>query len=385
MDEKILQLRVGLFVVLAMMILIFLIYINSDVLKGQYTLYLKTFSAPGVSTNTPIRKNGVLIGRVQDVISGEEDVTVVLNIYDEVKVYSNEVASIGMDSFLGDAVVEILPLPAAERGDPLKPDQELTRVSVKRNPLEVLDVALNLENKIWDTLDAIEQGGQAVTNFSLKLDTMMGEKGGDLQEAVRQFTLTNQRVQAASESLEAFFGELNGYVGDDQVKADVKKTISQLPAITNSIVTTMDATKQTITKVGNNASQRLSELQPLTVQLGEQGPAIVADINKKIQNLDGLFAGLEDAAQTLKKLQTSQGTVGKLLNDPALYNEALKTVENVRVISTRIEPLVNDLRTFADAIARDPGQLGVRGAISNKGQAPKTGYKGIITTDECRQ
>ena len=90
----------------------------------------------------------------------------------------------------------------------------------------------------------------------------------------------------------AMWLELNGYVGDDQVKADVKKTISQLPAITNSIVTAMDATKQTITKVGNNASQRLSELQPLTVQLGEQGPAIVADINKKIQNLDGLFAGL---------------------------------------------------------------------------------------------
>lgn len=385
MDEKILQLRVGLFVLLAVMILVFLIYINSDVLKGQYTLYLKTFSAPGVSTNTPIRKNGVLIGRVQDVISGEEDVTVVLNIYDEVKIYSNEVASIGMDSFLGDAVLEILPLPAAERGQPLKPDQELTRVSVKRNPLEVLDVALNLENKIWDTLDAIEQGGQAVTNFSVKLDSMMGEKGGDLQEAVQQFTLTNQRVQAASESLEAFFSELNGYVDDEQVQADVKKTISQLPAITNSIVTTMDATKQTITKVGDNVNQRLNDLRPLTIQLGEQGPQIVEQINEKIQNLDSLFAGLEDAAQTLKKLQTSEGTVGKLLNDPALYNEALRTVENARVISTRIEPLVNDLRIFADSIARDPGQLGVRGAISNKGQAAKTGYKGIINTDECRQ
>jgi phospholipid/cholesterol/gamma-HCH transport system substrate-binding protein len=60
-------------------------------------------------------------------------------------------------------------------------------------------------------------------------------------------------------------------------------------------------------------------------------------------------------------------------------------VENARVIRTRIEPLVNDLRIFADSIARDPGQLGVRGAISNKGQAAKTGYKGIINTDECRQ
>ncbi len=384
MDEKILQLRVGLFVLLAVMILLFLVYINSDVLKGQYTLYLKTISAPGVSTNTPIRKNGVLIGRVQDVVSGEEDVTVVLYIYDDVKVYSNEVASIGMDSFLGDAVVEILPLPKEERGVPLKPDQELTRVSVKRNPLEVLDVALNLENKIWDTLDAIEQGGQAVTNFSSKLDTMMGENGGDLQEAVQQFTLANQRVQAASESLEAFFAELNGYVDDEQVQADIKKTISQLPAITNSIVSTMDATKQTINQVGDSANQRLNDLRPLTVQLGEQGPEIVNQINERIKNLDALFAGIEDAAQTLKNLRTSKGTVGKLLNDPALYNEALRTMENARVISTKIEPLVNDLRMFADSIARDPGQLGVRGAISNKGQAPKTGYKGIINSNECR-
>ncbi|MCH2181791.1 MAG: MlaD family protein [Mariniblastus sp.] len=384
MDEKILQLRVGLFVLLAVMILLFLVYINSDVLKGQYTLYLKTISAPGVSTNTPIRKNGVLIGRVQDVVSGEEDVTVVLYIYDDVKVYSNEVASIGMDSFLGDAVVEILPLPKEERGEPLKPDQELTRVSVKRNPLEVLDVALNLENKIWDTLDAIEQGGQAVTNFSSKLDTMMGENGGDLQEAVQQFTLANQRVQAASESLEAFFAELNGYVDDEQVQADIKKTISQLPAITNSIVSTMDATKQTINQVGDSANQRLNELRPLTVQLGEQGPEIVNQINERIRNLDSLFAGIEDAAQTLKNLRTSKGTVGKLLNDPALYNEALRTMENARVISTKIEPLVNDLRMFADSIARDPGQLGVRGAISNKGQAPKTGYKGIVNSNECR-
>ena len=94
--------------------------------------------------------------------------------------------------------------------------------------------------------------------------------------------------------------------------------------------------------------------------------------------LDALFTELEGVTTLLRNLQSSEGTVGKLLNDPALYNSALETVDNVRVLSTRLEPLVNDLRMFADSIARDPGQLGVRGAISNKGQAPKTGYKGII-------
>jgi phospholipid/cholesterol/gamma-HCH transport system substrate-binding protein len=58
-----------------------------------------------------------------------------------------------------------------------------------------------------------------------------------------------------------------------------------------------------------------------------------------------------------------------------LYDTALETIENFRDQSLKIEPLMNDLRLFTDAIARDPGQLGIRGAVRNR-NAPKTGYKG---------
>ena len=44
MDEKVLQFRVGMFVLLAIIILFALIYINSEVWKGQYTVYLKPVS-----------------------------------------------------------------------------------------------------------------------------------------------------------------------------------------------------------------------------------------------------------------------------------------------------------------------------------------------------
>ena len=84
------------------------------------------------------------------------------------------------------------------------------------------------------------------------------------------------------------------------------------------------------------------------------------------------------------KLQNSDGTIGKLLNDPALYNTALETVEaardaveNIREQSAKIEPLINDARLFTDSIARDPGVIGVRGALKNR-DAPKTGYKGNL-------
>jgi phospholipid/cholesterol/gamma-HCH transport system substrate-binding protein len=41
------------------------------------------------------------------------------------------------------------------------------------------------------------------------------------------------------------------------------------------------------------------------------------------------------------------------------------------------KPLVNDLRVFADSLARDPGQLGVRGALQRRPAG--SGFKGTLT------
>ena len=89
MDERVLQLRVGIFVLLAIIILLALIYLNSEVWKGQYTVFLKPQTAPGVKTNTPVRKNGVLIGRVRDVQTLDDAVTIALRIDNDERIYEN--------------------------------------------------------------------------------------------------------------------------------------------------------------------------------------------------------------------------------------------------------------------------------------------------------
>ena len=73
-----------------------------------------------------------------------------------------------------------------------------------------------------------------------------------------------------------------------------------------------------------------------------------------------------------------------MINDPELYNTALQAVQSARdaVVDIRdqtakIEPLINDARLFTDAIARDPGVIGIRGAVRNR-NAQKTGYKGNV-------
>jgi len=97
MNEKHLRFRVGTFVLIAILILMILIMLNSEFefLGSQYNVVLKPSSAPGVTVNTPIRKNGILIGRVRDVATEDDHVVLVLGINEDEAIYSNEIASIG--------------------------------------------------------------------------------------------------------------------------------------------------------------------------------------------------------------------------------------------------------------------------------------------------
>ncbi|MEM9413430.1 MAG: MlaD family protein, partial [Planctomycetota bacterium] len=156
MDEKNLQLQVGIFVLLAIVILLALVYLNSEIWKGQYMVYIKPQTAPGVKINTPVRKNGILIGRVKSVRTGDEDVVIALRIDNDEIIYENELATIGAESILGDAVIEIVPTTPDARGNPIGPDGLINTVSIRRNPMEIVDVALNLESQISDTLQSIK-------------------------------------------------------------------------------------------------------------------------------------------------------------------------------------------------------------------------------------
>ncbi|MFN9879478.1 MAG: MlaD family protein, partial [Planctomycetota bacterium] len=135
MEDRSLKIQIGLFVVAAVAVLVFLVFLNSEGFRRQYTVYIKPQTAPGVTKDTPIRKNGILIGRVGSVKSEDDHVVLMLRINADEAVYTNDVCSIGTDSFLGDSVVEIIPLKAEARGVPLSTGGALTTVNIRRHPL----------------------------------------------------------------------------------------------------------------------------------------------------------------------------------------------------------------------------------------------------------
>jgi phospholipid/cholesterol/gamma-HCH transport system substrate-binding protein len=90
---------------------------------------------------------------------------------------------------------------------------------------------------------------------------------------------------------------------------------------------------------------------------------MVAQVDRTIGRLDET---LGQAAQFTRALNESQGTLGKLVRDPKVYDDLSQAAANVNRLTRELRPIVDDVRVFTDKIARHPEQLGVRGALDRR-------------------
>ena len=90
--------RVGVVVLATMLIGALLVALNANVSlpfgQGQKTVQIQLPSAPGVDENTPVRKNGVLIGRVTKADGGDGALVVEIAPNVQVKVMRHTVSDV---------------------------------------------------------------------------------------------------------------------------------------------------------------------------------------------------------------------------------------------------------------------------------------------------
>ena len=155
--------------------------------------------------------------------------------------------------------------------------------------------------------------------------------------------------------------------------------MAELPKIFQQVRLTIADTRSAVNKFGtipDGINETTENLTVFTESLKQQGPEVVTQINSSLKNIDDLVADLKKFTSTLSKIDPNDGTIGKLLNDTEIYDSVLRAAKNIEETSTKIEPMVNDLRIFADTIARNPGSL-VRGAV----KPGDTNYKGSAGRD----
>lgn len=392
MNERALQFRIGVVVVAAVIIAIIVLMLfgeGKSLFRRHIRVTIRFPEAPGVMVDTPVRKSGVLIGRVTDVDlldTGEIDVTMQLEADKPIRV--REFCRIGTGSLVtGDAVLEFVPvgdeqLTAAfdEDRDGVLSERERRATKefysdgsiwtqngfVQVDPLEAF---AELAREMPPAIKSVEQAGYEIAQIANRLNRAVINNESDLKNIIKK----------ASQSLDQFhatMATINEVVGDQEIRDGLKNALRGVPTLFNEAEKTLvqvQGTMGTFQSVGERAERNLENIEGITQPLAERGDELVGSIESTLNNVNSLVAELDAFSQ---KLNSQDGTLSRLMTDEELYDTVLQTTKNVENLTRRLEPILNDVRVAADKVARDPSVV-IRGAISGKpaGAGLKTGIR----------
>jgi phospholipid/cholesterol/gamma-HCH transport system substrate-binding protein len=352
MDERIVQFRVGVMVLATIIILAILLILFGDLpslVKGTYIVHFDFPQAPGVTPDTPIRVNGVLIGRIKQVDLVPAGVLLTGKIEDKYKLNHTQMARIG-GSLLGDAVVEIVP--GDGRGGPgeVQNGEHMVGV-VAKDPLQAI---VNLEANVSEAVKSIAQTSDEIRALANRANKII-----DLNESSINRIIANTEQTLAQ--LRSTVASIDTLVSDPEIRASLKRTIDGLPDVLDEVQSAIGGVKNTM----QIADRNLTNLEGITKPLGERGPRLVENVDRAVAQLEGV---MNELTGFTKSLSSSQGTISKLLKDPKLYDQVSETVGNLNQLTRDLKPILNDVRAFSDKAARHPEQFGLRGLIqSNSG------------------
>jgi phospholipid/cholesterol/gamma-HCH transport system substrate-binding protein len=361
MDDRVLRLRVGVVVLAAAMITAFLVARFGDLpLLGAatYTVYVRFPRAPGVTEGTPVRMSGVQIGRVTRLeLLQPTGVRVVTEIERGRTILDSHACWITSASVLGDSVLEFVPpdrVPPDAR--PIEDRTEIINGRVAANPLEVLtEVGPSLEASLVSVRDA----GAEVATAARNLNNVIANNQDQLPRVA-------QKAERALDQFGTAMTNLNGIFDDPQMRADLRRTLQDFPRFMEEARSTLGRANEafdSMKSASSRADRNLANLENFTKPLGERGPQLVDNLDGSLANINQL---LERLVTFSDNLNNRQGTLGRILHDDALYLRLERTLTNAEDITARLKPIMDDVRVFSDKIARDPRQLGLKGALDKR-------------------
>lgn len=355
MDDRVIHFRVGLFVVIVVTALmtLFMVYLFGEFPnQAQKTIYVRFADVTGVTPETPVRKNGILIGRVRGMQPVKDGVVLTLGIDPRWKLMESEVCRIGSDNLFGDSVLEFVH--SGERGASNREikDGEYLNGLVASDPLDAMRVVVDMKEEFHEALLSIRAAGEEVGSVA---ETM----GKIVSTNQHQFNRILGRTEKALGRFDTTLVAINQVVGDEDIQYSLGEALEGIP----TLVGNANRVVESVQRVLDEAESNLMNIRGITKPLGEQGDQIVGKIASSAARLDDLLLTLNTFGD---RLNSSEGTIGQLIYNPELYQRLNRAAQNIEQLTNDLEPIINDARVAVDKVARNPRILGVQGALQRR-------------------
>lgn len=294
------EVRIGIFLSGVFLILALLILFVGDVQelfrKQGYRVYAVFDSALGLEKNAAVKMAGIKIGLVKDIALDGRRAKVTMSIYPNYRIPHGSRATLASLGILGEKYVEIVP----------------GKEETFYEPEEIMD---SLPPISFDQLGTLFLSmGEEIKKVSNSINSVLSKDLGP-------------NLRKTLEHLESLTTELDSLVREN--KASVHQTIENSGKA-------FDNLNQEVNKVSASVQETLKEIQGL---IRDNRAGVKDNLDRLKEALNKLEQTLESLNSTLEKIEKGEGTVGKLVNEPSLYDETRTTVEQVQKITSSISSI----------------------------------------------
>jgi len=146
--------------------------------------------------------------------------------------------------------------------------------------------------------------------------------------------------------------EPDGVIAQGEVPVDMEQVLSKVGAIREDLKEVTKPLRDVLKAVdAKKVEGMIDNLNKFSGQL----TGLAKDSKETIQKAKEAFSRIEDIGDKVKK---GEGTLGKLVADEAIYQDAKKTVETAKEAAESVKKTIDNLKDVSEKIERGEGTLG---------------------------
>lgn len=319
--------KVGLTVIAGLLMLAVLIFVVSDshLLQPGYTFFVTFNFANGLTAGAPVMVAGVAVGSIEEIKFVEEQgntkVQLTVWVRSHARVFRNSKAFINTLGLMGEKYLEISTGDGSEqpiregdtlRGtDPVRQDEILSRGAELVREFQSSIAAVNSILGEAGTRDDIRNTLHNLNNISHRVDSILEKNETSINTSLQNFGEASARLSNTITSLDRMVTTnekaLNESVSNFSIMISENR-----PGFTKAVQDFQSFS-------GDLAAISRNNRGSITTAITNIGEAS-SDFKTVLEKLD----------TTLTRLNSNQGTLGMLLNDPTVGNNLKKTSQDLR-------------------------------------------------------
>lgn len=341
-SDSAIAVRVGIFFTIAV-----IIALGLSLQVGKSRFFTNTYEvvagfrqAGGVEPGTRVTLRGVPVGTVRSIDwDGKNfDVRVVLEINGRYQIPQNATAKIQVSSLLGGNLINIDAQPGPDstrflaHGDRIQTvdtpslDEVLTTVSQLSNETESLITSLNKnQQETVGKINSVIEENRAYLQTTSESFARLGPKLETLADRMNEMTAS---MASGEGTIGALYSDKTLY-SDLRAMADTAKEVAAQIQSGEGTLGQLIYSDETITDMKKIMTDLQNAAREVEAAIGENREGLrnlvsaLADSGPKIDNAISNFNDISG------KINSGEGTLGRLVNDPSLYEDAQRAVNQV--------------------------------------------------------